>query len=359
MDSGSVCALPAPAPFDADADDLSPDARELLELRAELGEFDVQAEMRPAADGASYSESAPTPRKPESSHDDASSLEIPAPAQSPSGRGSRGRYFLESTIVCYRCNKQGHIAAECTEKWCPVCRTVGHMAMECPKRTCRRCGEVGHYARECPASSFARRSLDSSQQQQQRCYRCGETGHLSYNCRGQTPQHAQAPRSRTPSSDDYAPSDHEEGASAEPPSKRRAHEGGRRASMPAATKASSSSAVSCYNCGSLGHAGEACRRPSFEDMCPDTVGMYPRRHFQEESWKKQRDLEIFGPRVRPSPSPPPSGVGRAERFPDSLEVYRRALFAAEADQFVAHESDDDGDDDVVVVAERKSTPRKS
>ena len=52
----------------------------------------------------------------------------------------------DSTVVCFKCNKVGHRAAECrssnSEQKCVICKKKGHMARECPeKRVEKRAGQ--------------------------------------------------------------------------------------------------------------------------------------------------------------------------------------------------------------------------
>ena len=59
---------------------------------------------------------------------------------------------------CYRCNEQGHYAAEC-----------GHNQEKV--RQCYRCGESSHVVADCTAKEAIRN-----------CYTCGNTGHFSRDC---------------------------------------------------------------------------------------------------------------------------------------------------------------------------------
>jgi hypothetical protein len=80
-----------------------------------------------------------------------------------------------SSIVCWTCNKAGHVSRECTMKrtvTCYGCGVQGHVKKDCPNRekrtvTCFACGIQGHVRRDC---------------QQIRCKRCNLGGHREAEC---------------------------------------------------------------------------------------------------------------------------------------------------------------------------------
>merc|ERR1712071_254564 len=121
-----------------------------------------------------------------------------------------------SSTVCYKCNRTGHFARECSqggssdgrqggfggprggrgggsggprggsggggfgrgESSCYNCNKPGHIASECPEsgaKTCYNCGKNGHISRDCPdGGSGGGDSRDS-----RKCYACGGIGHIS------------------------------------------------------------------------------------------------------------------------------------------------------------------------------------
>merc|ERR1712071_321457 len=123
-----------------------------------------------------------------------------------------------SSTVCYKCNRTGHFARECSQGGsssgggggfgggfrggrgggsrggggdrggfgrasCYNCNKPGHIARECPEsgaKTCYNCGKNGHISRECDvadnrgSSSYGNRNRD--------CYSCGKSGHISRDC---------------------------------------------------------------------------------------------------------------------------------------------------------------------------------
>jgi len=79
-----------------------------------------------------------------------------------------------AVVVCSRCRKEGHRAADC--------KTHGFL-----REICKTCGGLGHSAEKCPREAAARAALRKSQQKERLaamvCHRCGEKGHGRSACR--------------------------------------------------------------------------------------------------------------------------------------------------------------------------------
>lgn len=81
-------------------------------------------------------------------------------------------------LICYRCQRTGHMARDCREpagatttvgperalgfgrreKTCYICNRAGHLARDCPNpgdKTCYQCHLTGHIAKECPNAAVA------------------------------------------------------------------------------------------------------------------------------------------------------------------------------------------------------------
>mmetsp|Transcript_4251 Transcript_4251/g.6333 ORF Transcript_4251/g.6333 Transcript_4251/m.6333 type:complete len:440 (+) Transcript_4251:58-1377(+) len=98
--------------------------------------------------------------------------------------GEIHRYFF-SDMRCYRCNKIGHMAAQCTEDstFCAICGEYGHDGMEgrkqCPNMPCGRCFKI-HGSKMCKIRFSSRREM---LQKSSICYRCGAVGHSVAECK--------------------------------------------------------------------------------------------------------------------------------------------------------------------------------
>jgi len=99
------------------------------------------------------------------------------------GRGGRGggRYFGRGGPMCHNCNRQGHGAADCTERVRPVacymCGEEGHMKEGCPKGKCLNCGAKAPDAGDYPTSCGQCRRLREAD-----CFNCGGRGHTRTTC---------------------------------------------------------------------------------------------------------------------------------------------------------------------------------
>jgi hypothetical protein len=133
-----------------------------------------------AALPASYSQLVSLARRIESGQITAGTSRYRAPiggAATPQGMSG----FPAETRTCYRCNRPGHLAANCTDTGAPLavpppanppanplldaqavrgapiprgrcytCDQLGHYSTTCPLSTCRQCGQRGHTMLRCP-----------------------------------------------------------------------------------------------------------------------------------------------------------------------------------------------------------------
>lgn len=65
--------------------------------------------------------------------------------------------------TCFKCNKKGHFAKDCSVP------------------TCFKCGELGHYSTTCCASDE-----EEDDDDEDCCFRCGRPGHFVANCYAKT-----------------------------------------------------------------------------------------------------------------------------------------------------------------------------
>ena len=112
--------------------------------------------------------------------------------------------------VCYLCAGTDHHSAECPEEMCLICLQPGHGYKSCPEGgricVCNNCGRVGHQRAACP--ELGKPAPDVSQC---RCLSCGELGHIDCSPFEQRPRR-----------------------------------------------------VSCFNCGTKGHAAADCGRDGYD-----------------------------------------------------------------------------------------------
>ncbi|MBN3288627.1 ZCHC3 protein, partial [Polyodon spathula] len=60
-------------------------------------------------------------------------------------------YYRGQPKVCFKCNREGHLAAECVEVVCKNCQETGHLSRDCPRGViCNLCGSTEHLYRDCP-----------------------------------------------------------------------------------------------------------------------------------------------------------------------------------------------------------------
>lgn len=82
------------------------------------------------------------------------SLRQPAHAQM-GKRVLRPNPFQTRGRLCFRCKKPGHVAGECSRKFCIRCLSFGHEEETCLARhkdhrpACSNCAQIGHVAKDC------------------------------------------------------------------------------------------------------------------------------------------------------------------------------------------------------------------
>merc|ERR1712071_189905 len=78
-----------------------------------------------------------------------------------------------SSTVCYKCNRTGHFARECSQGGSSDGRQGGSSGgggFGRGESSCYNRNKPGHIARECPESGA------------KTCYNCGKNGHISRDC---------------------------------------------------------------------------------------------------------------------------------------------------------------------------------
>ncbi|XP_055517958.1 zinc finger CCHC domain-containing protein 3-like [Leucoraja erinacea] len=81
-------------------------------------------------------------------------------------RGNRGYMaYTGQPRLCRKCNKPGHVAAQCSTVVCKNCKLKDHATKNCQvSKNCNLCGEAGHLYRACPkrACTYTRASTPHS-----------------------------------------------------------------------------------------------------------------------------------------------------------------------------------------------------
>lgn len=83
------------------------------------------------------------------------------------------------TIICYRCNKEGHMASQCKTRstpYCQRCQKTGHLERDCRYRRTNKEKETHKKGS----------GIKTTRQDLRKCYACGRLGHISSECRDKT-----------------------------------------------------------------------------------------------------------------------------------------------------------------------------
>ena len=76
-------------------------------------------------------------------------IKQPIPSYLSFGRLQISLKYDHQEGMCHHCNKPGHYAFSCTEKFCFNCESTGHQTPSCPQ-PCSICHAEDHTAKSCP-----------------------------------------------------------------------------------------------------------------------------------------------------------------------------------------------------------------